>query len=232
MMLAISCLIGTIIIFYSSKKFYATYQKIWLSPLLTCPLIIIMLLYVFKIDYSQYNGGAEWLSTLLGPATVAFAVPIYKNYALLKKNAVAIFTSLLVGSIVAIVSSFLFALFAGLNKEMINSLVPKSITTPIAMDISTMIGGEPTMTAVFVIVTGLTGSVVGPLVIHYMRFKQAAAKGLLLGMGAHGAGTSKAFEFGEKEGTFSSLAMIVAALVSIILSETFFPLFTKFIISF
>ncbi|WP_010299886.1 LrgB family protein, partial [Kurthia senegalensis] len=203
-----------------------------LSPLLTCPIIIIILLFIFNVDYAQYNGGAEWLSKLLGPATVAFAVPMYKNYAILKKNAVAILTSLVTGSIVAIVSSFLFALFAGLNKEMINSLVPKSITTPIAMDISTMIGGEPTMTAVFVIVTGLTGSVVGPIVIHYMHFKQAASKGLLLGMGAHGAGTSKAFEFGEKEGTFSSLAMVVAALVSIILSETFFPIFSKFIISF
>lgn len=232
MMLSIICLIGTIIVFYSSKKFYATHKKIWLSPLLTCPIIIIILLFIFNVDYAQYNGGAEWLSKLLGPATVAFAVPMYKNYAILKKNAVAILTSLVTGSIVAIVSSFLFALFAGLNKEMINSLVPKSITTPIAMDISTMIGGEPTMTAVFVIVTGLTGSVVGPIVIHYMHFKQAASKGLLLGMGAHGAGTSKAFEFGEKEGTFSSLAMVVAALVSIILSETFFPIFSKFITSF
>lgn len=222
-MMAFLALIGTIIIFYTSKKIYARYAKIWLSPLLICPLILVVILLLTGVDYEQYNSGATWLSKLLGPATVAFAVPMYKNYALLKRNAKAIFASLITGSVVAIASSFILAVLAGLNNEMVNSLVPRSITTPIAMDISNIIGGEPTMTAVFVIVTGLTGSIVGPLVIRWFRFKQAASKGLLLGMGAHGCGTSKAFEFGEREGTFSSLAMIVAALVSIVLSETFFP---------
>lgn len=222
-MIAFLSLVGTIIIFYTSKKTYARYAKIWLSPLLICPLILVVILLLTGVDYEQYNSGATWLSKLLGPATVAFAVPMYKNYALLKRNAKAIFVSLITGSIVAIASSFILAVLAGLNNEMVNSLVPRSITTPIAMDISNIIGGEPTMTAVFVIVTGLTGSIVGPLVIRWFRFKQAASKGLLLGMGAHGCGTSKAFEFGELEGTFSSLAMIVAALVSIVLSETFFP---------
>lgn len=230
MMFALS-LIGTIVVFYASKWLYARYEKIWLSPLLICPLILVVILLTTDTSYTQYNSGAEVLSTLLGPATVAFAVPMYKNYALLKKNALAIFASLLIGCIVAIVSSLIFALAAGLNNEMINSLVPRSITTPIAMDISNIIGGEPTMTAVFVIVTGLTGSIVGPIVIRTLRFRRAASKGLLLGMGAHGCGTSKAFEFGELEGTFSSLAMIVAALVSIILSETFFPYLSKILLS-
>jgi len=224
-------LIGTIVIFYASKWLYARYDKIWLSPLLICPLILVIILLTTDTSYAQYNSGAGILSTLLGPATVAFAVPMYKNYALLKKNALAIFASLLVGCIVAIVSSLLLALIAGLNNDLINSLVPRSITTPIAMDISTIIGGDPTMTAVFVIVTGLTGSIVGPIVIRTFRFRRAASKGLLLGMGAHGCGTSKAFEFGELEGTFSSLAMIVAALVSIILSETFFPYLSKILLS-
>jgi len=222
-MIALIALVGTIVIFYASKKVYARFQKIWLSPLLVCPLILVVLLLATGLPYSDYNSGATWLSKLLGPATVAFAVPMYKNYDLLKRNAKAIFASLIVGSVVAIASSFLLAVLAGLDHEMVNSLVPRSITTPIAMDIANIIGGEPTMTAVFVIVTGLTGSIVGPLVIRWCRFRQAASKGLLLGMGAHGCGTSKAFEFGEREGTFSSLAMIVAALVSIILSETFFP---------
>ncbi|MBM7699320.1 LrgB family protein [Kurthia huakuii] len=224
-------LIGTVVIFYASKWLYARYEKIWLSPLLICPLILVIILLTTGTSYAQYNSGADILSTLLGPATVAFAVPMYKNYALLKKNALAIFASLLVGCIVAIVSSLMLALAAGLNNDMINSLVPRSITTPIAMDISTIIGGDPTMTAVFVIVTGLTGSIVGPIVIRTLRFRRAASKGLLLGMGAHGCGTSKAFEFGELEGTFSSLAMIVAALVSIILSETFFPYLAKILLS-
>lgn len=230
MMIAAS-LVGTILIFYASKWVYAHYQKIWLSPLLICPLILVVVLLATHTSYAQYNSGADLLSKLLGPATVAFAVPMYKNYDLLKKNALAIFASLLIGCAVAILSSLVFALLAGLNNEMVNSLVPRSITTPIAMDISNLIGGEPTMTAVFVIVTGLTGSIVGPLVIRIFRFRRAASKGLLLGMGAHGCGTSKAFEFGELEGTFSSLAMIMAALVSIVLSETFFPYLSKILLS-
>lgn len=93
------------------------------------------------------------------------------------------------------------------------------------MDISTFIGGEANMTAVFVIVTGLAGSVIGPLIIRFLAIKSAAAKGLMLGMGAHGCGTSKAFEFGEKEGMFSSVAMILAALLSIVITEILLPLF-------
>jgi putative effector of murein hydrolase len=91
------------------------------------------------------------------------------------------------------------------------------------MDISKTIGGVPTLTAVFVIVTGLAGTVVGPLLIRLIGIQSSTAKGLLLGMGAHGAGTSKAFEMGELEGTFASLAMVVAAIISIILAYTFFP---------
>lgn len=229
-LIAIISFLGTIIIFLLSKKVYQKLNWILLSPLLICPLVVISILLLSHIPYEDYNAGATWLSKLLGPATVAFAVPIYKNYPLLKKHAKAIGISLITGSAVAIVSSFLFAMWFGLSKDMINSLVPRSITTPIAMDISEIIGGEPTMTAVFVIVTGLTGSIIGPLVIKAAHIRTSAAKGLLLGMGAHGCGTSKAFEIGELEGTYSSLAMIVAALISIVLSDTFFPMFQRYLI--
>lgn len=228
--IAIVSFLGTIIIFLLSKKVYKKLNWILLSPLLICPLVIILILLLSHIPYEDYNSGAIWLSKLLGPATVAFAVPIYKNYPLLKKHAKAIGVSLITGSAVAIVSSFLFAMWIGLSNDMINSLVPRSITTPIAMDISEIIGGEPTMTAVFVIVTGLTGSIIGPLVIKATHIRTSAAKGLLLGMGAHGCGTSKAFEIGELEGTYSSLAMIVAALISIVLSDTFFPLLQHYLV--
>ncbi|MGX9134099.1 LrgB family protein [Rummeliibacillus sp. JY-2-4R] len=223
-------LIGTIIIFLISKKIYQRLNWIILSPLLICPLVLIVILLATHTSYGDYNSGATWLSKLLGPATVAFAVPIYKNYELLKKHAKAIGTSLVTGSSVAILSSFLFAMWIGLSNEMINSLVPRSITTPIAMDISSIIGGEPTMTAVFVIITGLSGSIIGPLIIKAVHIRTSAAKGLLLGMGAHGCGTSKAFELGELEGTYSSIAMIIAALISIVLSDTFFPVLRHYLI--
>lgn len=222
--LPIVSIIITVLVFMLCKKIYRRWNFVLLSPILICPIILILLLAVFHTPYAAYNGGAQWLTKLLGPATVAFAVPMYKHFHLLKKHGIEIISSMLVGSATAIVSSFLLAWWMKLSPSLINSLVPRSITTPIAMDISKTIGGVPTMTAVFVIITGLTGTVVGPLIIRFMSIRQSTAKGLLLGMGAHGAGTSKAFEIGELEGTFASLAMVVAAIISIILAYTFFPI--------
>ena len=218
-------LLATIIVFAVNKKLYNKLGKSLLTPLLITPLVLIGILLLTGLPYETYNEGGQWLTKLLGPATVAFAVPIYKNLPLLKKNAAQILVSMLSGSAVAIVSSFIFAGLLGLSHVVMNSLVPRSITTPIAMDISTMIGGTPTLTAVFVIVTGVLGSILGPQMIRILSIKTPSSRGLLLGMGAHGAGTSKAFEFGEVEGTFSSLAMIVAGLISIVLSATLFPFF-------
>jgi len=223
--IAIVSLLGTIAVFYTSKIFYKKYQKEWLTPILITPLVVIIILLLTGTSYKSYNAGASILSNLLGPATVAFAVPIYKNFNLLKKHAFEIFLSIAVGSAVAITSSFIIAVVIGLNNELVHSLVPRSVTTPIAMDISNMIGGSPTLTAVFVMVTGILGSLIAPLVIKVCRFHRPSSRGLMLGMGAHGTGTSKAFELGELEGTFASLAMIVAALISIVLSTTFFPAF-------
>ncbi|KOP72660.1 murein hydrolase effector protein [Lysinibacillus sp. FJAT-14745] len=231
LLIAIVSLLGTIAIFYTSKMFYKKYQKEWLTPILITPLMVIIILLLTGTSYKSYNAGASILSNLLGPATVAFAVPIYKNFNLLKKHAFEIFLSIAVGSAVAITSSFIFAVVVGLNNELVHSLVPRSVTTPIAMDISNMIGGSPTLTAVFVMVTGILGSLIAPIVIKVCRFHRPSSRGLLLGMGAHGTGTSKAFEFGELEGTFASLAMIVAALISIVLSTTFFPAFEHLVIN-
>jgi len=229
--IAIASLAGTVAIFYVCKMFYVKYKKEWLTPMLVTPIIIILLLLLTGTSYQSYNAGANILSNLLGPATVAFAVPIYKNFNLLKKHAFEIFLSIAVGSAVAIISSFMMALVVGLNDELVHSLVPRSVTTPIAMDISNMIGGSPTLTAVFVMTTGILGSLLAPLIIKVFRFHRPSSRGLMLGMGAHGTGTSKAFEFGELEGTFASLAMIVAALISIVLSTTLFPAFEHLVVN-
>lgn len=231
LLIAIVSLLGTVAIFNICKMFYKKYKKEWLTPMLITPLVIIGILLLTGVSYKSYNAGANVLTNLLGPATVAFAVPIYKNVNLLKKHAFEIFISIAVGSAVAIVSSFMMALLVGLNDELVHSLVPRSVTTPIAMDISNMIGGSPTLTAVFVMTTGILGSLLAPIVIKICRFHRPSSRGLMLGMGAHGTGTSKAFEFGELEGTFASLAMIVAALISIVLSTTIFPVFEHLVIN-
>ncbi len=229
--IAVISLLGTIVIFYACKALYQKFRKEWLTPILISPLVIILLLLVTGTSYESYNAGADILSNLLGTATVAFAVPIYKNFDLLKKHAFEIVLSIAIGSAVAIASSFIIALVVGLNDELVHSLVPRSVTTPIAMDISNMIGGSPTLTAVFVMTTGILASLLAPIVMRICRFQKPSARGLMLGMGAHGTGTSKAFELGELEGTFASLAMIVAALISIVLSATFFPVLEHFVMN-
>lgn len=212
----------TVVIYYFSKFLHKKFPVFIFSPLLICPIIIVCILLSFHVNYANYNASAQYLSKLLGPATVAFAVPIYKHLPLILKNLRIIFISLFVGVIVAFSSSYILATVVALDKDLIYSLVPRSITTPIAMDISTLLGGEPTLTAIFVIITGLAGSVFGPYIIRLLAIRSSAAKGLMLGMGAHGAGTSAAFSIGELEGTYSSVAMILAALISIVLSEFFF----------
>ncbi|MDQ0219804.1 LrgB family protein [Peribacillus cavernae] len=139
------------------------------------------------------------------------------------KHLIEVVASIVVGSAVAIISSFLYAVWIQLSPSLITSLVPRSITTPVAMDVSKTIGGVPTLTAVFVIITGITGSIVGPGMIRLLKIEKATAKGLMHGMSSHGAGTSRAFEIGDLEGTFASLAMITAAIITIILAYTIFP---------
>ncbi|SFC81175.1 LrgB-like family protein [Bacillus sp. OV322] len=136
----------------------------------------------FHSSYSAYNEGAQWLTKLLGPATVAFAVPMHTHFQLLKKHGAEIILSLAVGVLTAISSSFLLAQWMKLSPFLIKSLVPRSITTQIAMNISSSIGGAPAMTAVFVIIPGLTGTMLGPVLIRLTSIKTPQAMGLLLGM--------------------------------------------------
>ncbi|WP_262392126.1 LrgB family protein [Sporolactobacillus inulinus] len=128
------------------------------------------------------------------------------------------------GVFVAIISSGVFSHIVHLNDNYLLSLLPRSITTPIAMAVSVDIGGMPTMTAIFVIVTGITGLILGPAIIRSMHIQEKLAKGLLLGMGAHGAGTSKALEFGSEEGAAASLAMVLAAIITLVFAPILTPL--------
>lgn len=205
----------TVLLYVGAKWCYRRNPKVYLSPLVTTPMLITALLLVARIPYDTYNGGAKWLSIMLQPATIAFAVPLYKNRAVLKKHSLEIVASVLFGSIVAIVSSALLAEELHINAQIVNSLIPRSVTTPIAMEISQMVGGIPSVTAVFVIITGLLGPLLGPLVLRTCKIENEIARGVLFGTGAHVVGTAKAFEFGCATGTSSSLAMILAAIFTV-----------------
>lgn len=213
-MLALLSFILTISVYWGAKWCYQKTKKAYLSPLLIAPLVIIVILVVSNINYETYNEGAKWLTDILQPATVALAIPLYRYYPVLKKYLREILLSVFVGTLMAILTSFFMSEFVELNKDLITSIIPYSITTPIAMDISNKIGGVPTITAVFVIMTGVIGTVLGPWVIRLFKLKSDIAKGVLLGTSSHGAGTSKALELSSKSGAVSSICMVLAGILT------------------
>jgi predicted murein hydrolase (TIGR00659 family) len=215
--------IVTYIIYRLTKKAYAKWSISIFHPLLLAPILLIVLIFVTHVSANQYLNDSKWLTHLLGPATVAFAVPIYKNLAIVKKYVGTIIISITAGTLVAIFSTFGLSKLLHLKYDLITSILPRSITTPIAIEVSKEIGGLPTLTTVFVILTGVIGGVVGPFVIKWLSIKTPIAKGLALGMGAHGAGTNKALEYGEQEATFSSLGMIFAAVITLIWGALLIP---------
>lgn len=205
----------TIGVYLLAKRIYTSSTKMYASPLIITPLLIIGFLLMTGIPYESYNAGGKWLTDLLQPATIAFAIPLHKNFKVLKKHAAEIAAGVLSGTVVAVISSMFLAKWLHLSSDLAASLVPRSVTTPIAMSISQSIGGVPSITAVFVIMTGVLGTMMGPSVLRLFRIDNEIARGVSLGTAAHGTGTSKAFELSSLTGTISSIAMILTALFTI-----------------
>lgn len=212
---AVSFLV-TVTIYFASKRLYRYKPILLFSPVIVTPAVLVALLLATGTSFEAYNSGAHWLSDMLQSATIAFAVPLSKHFALIKKHATEILLSVLAGSGVAVASSIWLARTMELDEQLLNSLLPHSITTPIAMTVSQSIGGIPTVTAVAVMITGIFGSIIGPSVIRMCNIHSDIARGVLLGTSAHGAGTSKAFELGNIPGTVSSVSMILAAVITLL----------------
>lgn len=217
----------TMTIYIMTKKIYNLKNNILINPLLLTPLLIILLLSFTNTSFARFNSGAHWLTYMLQPSTVAFAIPLYKYFDVLKKYSLEIFTGVFSGVIAAILSSVLFAKWLGLSTSLLESLAPRSITTPFAMIVSKSIGGIPSLTAGFVICTGISGIIIGPLIIRLLSIRHSISKGLLLGMGAHATGTAKAFELGSLEGTAASISMIFAAIITVFIAPYFVPLLLR-----
>lgn len=206
----------TYLAYVLSKRIYKKMNLALFHPLLLAPILLIAIISIMHVSANDYMQGSKFLSHMLAPATVAFAVPIYKNLPIIKKYMKTIVISITMGTLMAMISTFLLSKLIHLSDDFIVSILPRSITTPIAMEVSKEIGGLPTLTTVFVIITGIVGGIVGPNVLKWLSIKTPIAKGLALGMGAHGVGTNKALEYGKQESVFSSLAMIFAALFTLV----------------
>lgn len=187
-----------------------------LHPVLTSSLMIIIILLLFNIKLDYYQNGGSVISFLLGPATVSLAVPLYRQINVLKKHVIVIIVSITIGASVSIISTILLSQLLDLPEELIVSLIPKSITTPIAVEVSDKLGGLPSITALAVIFTGITGAVAGPWILKLLRIKHPAAAGLAMGTSAHAIGTSRALEMGETEGAVSSLSIGLAGIITVL----------------
>ncbi|MGL5615441.1 MAG: LrgB family protein [Sarcina sp.] len=188
------------------------------NPLLIGILFVIGFLLVFHIQYNQFNKGAQFINDLLEPATVALAVPLYKQMRLLKKHAIPIITGMVSATFVGLIFIFFSSYALGLNKSLIESLMPKSITTPIGVQVTKTLGGIVPITVVAIIITGITGAVISTFVFKLFRIKNDIAKGVAYGTSCHAMGTSKALETNEIQGGISSLSMGLNGLLVVFLA--------------
>nr|NNM91369.1 LrgB family protein [Bacilli bacterium] len=214
-MLSLLATLLTVVLFIVAKRIYRFVPNVLLSPIFTTLLFTILLLWLLHLPYKNYRQTADSLTAFLQPATVAFAIPLYRYLPMIKKHALTIFTSVFVGTIFAITSTVLLAKSFHFTTQVTKSLAPRSVTTPFAMDVAQNLGGIPILTAIFVIMTALIGLIAGPILIKHLRLKSPIARGLMLGTAAHAAGTSRAFEFGSMEGSFASVSMILAATITL-----------------
>jgi predicted murein hydrolase (TIGR00659 family) len=199
-----------------AKRVHRRWPRWWLMPLATTPALVAVAVVATQANYRDYIDGTGWLVLLLGPATVAFALPIYQQRALIVRHWPVLLVGTVAGSLTAVGTSWALATLVGLDGAVRLSLLPRSVTTPFAMDVSRAIGGVPDLTAVFVVVTGVAGAVIGDLILARVPVASTLARGALYGVGAHGAGTARAQQIGEREGAVAGLVMVLVGLLNVI----------------
>ncbi len=187
-----------------------------MNPLLLSIIFVILFLLVFHIDYPTYNNGAKYISYLLTPATVSLAIPLYRQFHLLKKNAAAILIGITSGVVTSILTISAFAVLFHFDRASWITFLPKSITTAIAMGLSEELGGYVSITVTAVVLTGVFGNILAEFVCKLFHITNPIAKGIGIGSASHAIGTSKAMEMGEVEGAMSSLSIVVSGILTVI----------------
>lgn len=187
-------------------------------PLVLTPLILVLFLVITHVSYQDYMGENHWLLWLLGPATIAFAVPVYENMAIIRRHWMSLSAGVITATIVAVCSSVWLARLFTLSEEVQRSLAVRSITTPFALEAAKQMGGQPDLVALFVVITGVFGMAIGDILFLRLAVRSGMAKGAGLGASSHGAGTAKAYEIGQTEGVVSSLVMMLAGVVTVVLA--------------
>ncbi|DAB36175.1 MAG TPA: hypothetical protein CFH80_06280 [Sulfurospirillum cavolei] len=208
----------TIGLYLLSKRFHRRYKKWWTTPIIITPILLIVITLSSHTNYNVYIRGTHWLMALLGPATVAFAIPIYRRRNIIVLYWKTLSIGVVFGSILSIASAWFLASAVGIDDALRLSLLPRSISTPFAMVISGEIGGVPELTALFVILTGIFGASFGQLALYWLPLKSKLSMGASFGLAAHVAGSSKAYELDNEVGTIAALVMVLTGLFNVLIA--------------
>ena len=194
-----------------------------INPVLIAVSLLAVLLTVTGTDYDTYFEGAQFVHFMLGPATVALAIPLFTHRHRIRATALPMFGALVAGSLSAVVSAAGIGLALGLDKATLLALIPKSATAPVALGVSEAIGGSPSLTAVLVIFTGITGAIIATPVLNMLRIRDWRARGFAVGVASHGIGTARAFQVNETAGAFAGVGMGLNALLTALIVPMIAP---------
>lgn len=214
-------LILTILSFHIGLLVFKKAKFPVLNPLLIGIIIAMSVIYCFNIPLEYFRKGGDFLTFLLAPATISLALPLYRQFDKLKKNFLPILIGSIVGAVTAIVSTIFIGKLLGVDKLLLVSFMPKSITTPIGIELSTVLGGIPAITIFSIVVTGISGNIFAPMVCRYFKIKHPVAKGIGIGISSHAVGTAKALEMGEIEGAMSALSIVISGIITFIIAPFF-----------
>ncbi|WP_122094496.1 LrgB family protein [Rahnella sp. Larv3_ips] len=218
LLISIICFVITLGLYYANKKLYRQRRTLLLMPLVFTPIVLVVLLVITHTSYQDYIGETHWLLWLLGPSTIAFAVPVYENMEVIRRHWMSLSAGVLTAIVVAVSSSVWLARMLTLPEEIQRSLAVRSITTPFALAAAKQMGGQPDLVALFVVITGVFGMAVGDMLFLRLAVKSGLAKGAGFGAASHGAGTARAYELGAEEGVVASLVMMLAGVVTVVMA--------------
>lgn len=206
----------TITLYIIFQKIYVYKRHILLHPNIASSIVLILILAISKIPFEYYNSGGKYITSLLGISIVVLAIPMYQTIKLLKENLKLIIITSLVSIYTSFLSIFLIAKLLSIPKNIVFSLIPKSITSAMAIEASRIIGGSESIAILGVMVTGILGAIIGRFILDKIKIKNSIARGCALGMSAHVMGTTQALEEGKITGSFSAISIPVTGVLTII----------------
>lgn len=215
---ALGWLVLTLLLFYGARRLHQRVPRLWLSPIILTPTVLIAALLLSATPYEVYALHTRWLTWMLGPATVAFAFPIYQQRGLIRRYPITLGAGVLAGVILGVGSSWGLAWALSLPDEVMRSILPRSVSSPFAMPVATTLGVEPELAVMCVLVTGVFGMLVGQGWLMWLNVRHSVAVGSAFGAATHGVGTAKAWQIGAQEGAVSSLTMIFSGIALVLLA--------------